>query len=315
MTMAGPRARVRDLVRSGAVVELSSLPPGSRVLDAVISDAGAASLDGAFHAGAGGAALVPVVLRSGARAMLRLAPVGSLGDPASVAETLERLRLAGVAIAPRLEGRGVIAGASWAVERALPGRRPAELTPGLATQVASACSRLPMVSGPPAAPVDDLRSIAAVLPDRAPTLEVMERQVVDGLQDLPAVLRHGDLWTGNVLVDRGALTGLVDWDASHPAGAPGADLLQLVAADARRRAHQSLGQAFLDRPWRFSMFTAVAADYWAACDLAPSADALDAVGVAWWATEVGGTLKRFPRRATDAHWLEANVDTVLARFP
>lgn len=314
MTVAGPRARVRDALRSGALVELSSLPAGSRVLDAVTSDAGAVALDGAIHVGAGGAVLVPVVLGSGTRAVLRLAAAGTAGDPASVADTLERLRLAGVALAPRLQGRGQVAGASWAVEQALRGQRPSELTPALARQIATACAGFPPAVGPPSAPVDDLDHVAACLPDRAGAIRAIAQEVVGGLRDLPAVLRHGDLWTGNVLVDQGELTGLVDWDASHPVAAPGADVLQLVASEGRRRARHSLGQAFVDRPWRSAMFTAVVADYWSALGLDPGAVVLDAVGIAWWATEVSGTLKRFPERAADEQWLDANVDAVLARF-
>jgi hypothetical protein len=314
MTMAGPRARVREVLRGGALVELSSLPAGARVLDAVMGAAGATSLDGAFIAGAGGAALVPVIARSGMRGMLRLAPTDTTGDPAPVADTLERLRVAGVTVAPRLEARGHDAGASWTVEHALPGRRPTELTPRLAEQIASACARFPTDDGPPTAPADDLARIATCMPDRSTALGVVPRAVENGLAGLPGILRHGDLWTGNVLVDRGTLSGLVDWDACHPAGAPGADILQLVAVEARRRARQSLGDAFLARPWRSSTFTSVAAAYWAACGLHPGPEALDALGAAWWATEVSGTLKRFPQRADDAQWLDANVDPVLARF-
>jgi aminoglycoside phosphotransferase (APT) family kinase protein len=131
------------------------------------------------------------------------------------------------------------------------------------------------------------------------------------LRGLPAVHRHGDLWSGNLLVDRGRLAGLVDWDAAHPLGVPGSDLVQLLATDARRRAHQPLGQAFVARPWRSTAFRKATAGYWTATGTAPEARLLDAAGLAWWATEVHHTLVRLPHRAADERWITTNVDAVL----
>jgi hypothetical protein len=46
----------------------------------------------------------------------------------------------------------------------------------------------------------------------------------------------------------------------------------------------------------------------------PSEAVLDAVGIAWWASEVAGTLARLPHRAADPSWLRSNVDAVLDRI-
>ncbi len=132
------------------------------------------------------------------------------------------------------------------------------------------------------------------------------------LQEVPAVMRHGDLWTGNLLVSRGRLCGVIDWDASDPAAVPGSDLLQLVAGEIRRRARASLGTAFLMQPWRTDLFTKVAAPYWSEIELEPTPQLLDLVGIAWWATEAHGTLARLPHRAADRGWVESNVEAVLS---
>ena len=63
------------------------------------------------------------------------------------------------------------------------------------------------------------------------------------------MLRHGDLGRQLLVGVEDGLSGLVDWDAAHPAAVPGADLLQLVATEFRRGEH-ALGPAFLSRPWR-----------------------------------------------------------------
>ena len=181
----------------------------------------------------------------------------------------------------------------------------------LVRQAAVACSRLPLSHGVPTAPVDDLLGAAAVLPRYAADLRRLADRLRSRLDGIPAVQRHGDLWTGNLLVDRGRLTGIVDWDAAHSSGVPGADLVQLVATDLRRRRRLPLGRAVLEHPWRASRFTAITAAYWWALDIAPRTALLDVAGIAWWASEIHHTLVRFPKRLTDERWVAENVAAVL----
>jgi Phosphotransferase enzyme family len=309
------RGSVRAALRGGALVELSSAESGARVLDVVAQAAGVSVFGRGFHAGAGGAMLVRGSVADGSGAVLRVARAGSAGDPAALADTLERLSRERVAFAPRLYARGKTAGASWLAEAALPGRRPTHATGSLTQQVADLCASFPRSDRPPTATAADLAAIAAALPDRAGPIGRVSSDVSDPLRTLPSVLRHGDLWAGNLLVDRrGRLSGLVDWDAAHPAAVPGTDLLQLVATEFRRKAHRALGPAFLARPWRLPEFGEATARYWSAVGIRPDDDLLGVVGIAWWATEVHGTLARLPHRATDERWVETNVDRVLTRL-
>jgi hypothetical protein len=308
----GVRARLRTALRAGALVEIGSRAGTRRVLDAAGTAAGAVRLGGRIHVGAGGTVLVPARLADGSRGILRVARAGAPGDPARLADTLERLAKAGVPLAPRLLGRGLVAQASWLAEQALPGRRPARASADLVGQVAEACARFPRSDDRPTAPIDDLLGAARLLPERAPAFTRLSSELAPALRELPAVLRHGDLWAGNVLVDRDRLVGLIDWDAVHPLGVPGSDLVQLVATDARRRAHQHLGDAFLGRPWRAPSFRRATAGYWTAMGTAPKPALLESAGVAWWASEVHHTLVRLPHRATDERWIATNVDPVLA---
>jgi hypothetical protein len=309
------RGSVRAALRGGALVELASAEPGARILDAVAEAAGVRVPGRAFHAGAGGALLVRGFLADGSAVVLRVARAGSAGDPSALADTLERLGRDRVPLAPRLYARGTTAGASWLAEAELQGRRPTHANDSLTRQVAELCASFPRENGAPTATADDLAAVAAALPERAGEIGALSSEVSVHLQTVPSILRHGDLWTGNLLVDRrGRLSGIVDWDAAHPAAVPGADLLQLVATEFRRREHHALGPAFLARPWSRAEFAEVAAGYWRAMGMRPDDELLGAVGIAWWAAEVHGTLARLPHRAADARWVETNVDRVLARL-
>jgi hypothetical protein len=258
--------------------------------------------------------LVRATLVDGTAALLRVGRAGTPADPAHVADELERLAAAGVPLAPRLLDKGAFAGASWIAEMALPGTRPARASAELVRQVAAACARFPRFAGPPTALVEDVEQAAALLPEHRPRLRRLAGDLATRINGFPAVLRHGDLWTGNLLVDRGRLTGMIDWDAAHPAGVAGADLVQLLATDARRRAHRSLGAAFVTRPWRSPAFRRATAHYWDAIGEAPQVGLLDLAGIAWWASEVHHTLARLPHRAADEHWVAANVDAVLVNL-
>jgi hypothetical protein len=308
----GLRGGLRAAIRSGALVELTSIAPGERVLDAVVGAAGGRLLGHEVYPGSGGSLIVRVALADGAPAVLRLARSGTPGDPARLGDTLEQLERIGVALAPRLLRRGETAGASWTLEQTLPGSRPTHLTWALAGQVAEALAALPHSNGGPLALLEDLDEIAARVASRAGRVQRLAIDLATAVSDLPAVLRHGDLWLENVLVDRGKLSGFVDWDAAHPAGVPGADLLQLVATEQRRRARRPLGTAFLSMPWRSEAFERSSAGYWRTVGIEPSPRLLELAGLGWWAVEIRWTLTRLPHRAADERWLEANVDPVIA---
>jgi hypothetical protein len=204
---------------------------------------------------------------------------------------------------------GVTLGISWTVESLLPGRRPDRVSPALANQVATMLARFPRADGPPTSLAEDLSVIARLAPTRATRITPIVAAF--GTPDLPAVVRHGDLWAGNLLVGRGSLTGVIDWDAWHPRAVPGADLLELFASTERLRARRPLGVVFRGRPWRSQAFVELSRAYGRALELSPSEATWDVVGVAWWAAKVAGTLRRLPERGADEGWLAEIVDPVL----
>jgi aminoglycoside phosphotransferase (APT) family kinase protein len=129
---------------------------------------------------------------------------------------------------------------------------------------------------------------------------------------VPAVVRHGDLWTGNLLAEGESLTGVIDWDAWHSDGVPGGDLMYLGVMDRARRTGRSSGQVWSDRPWRLPILRQAFIEYWSRLSLAPGEDRLEAAAVAGWAAQIASTLSRTPDLASTPRWFLRNVEPMLA---
>jgi len=292
-------------LRGGAVV-VPVAGEGRLRIDAVAAAAGMAAPVAAVRPIAGGLVLARGCLRDGTPVVLRAGPEGS--TPWRGQDVLAELHAAGVR-APRPVGAGRADGAEWAVETVLDGRAPRRVTPEVVQAVVRQLARFPQRPAPPAL-LDDLGAIGAALGDRA-DVAALARRLEAEVGGGPSVLRHGDLWRGNVLVSATGDAGLVDWDAARWGAVPGADLLQLLVTEERRRRRNSLGEAWSARPWRSEPWRRAARHYWDLLGLAPDEQLTTLAGIAWWAAEVAGTLRRYPERASDDRWLAANVDVVL----
>lgn len=290
------------MLLGGAVVELPATAGVPRVLDAAAGAAGAAFTEGSLHLSSSGSILARVRARD-AEAVLRVGVAGAPGDPARGAAALAHLSPITLPV-PRLLATGEAAGASWTLETALPGRRPPESSVEIARDAAGLCAALPPGNGPPAAPRRDLEVLATLLPERADVLRELAHSLRGVLREMPSVLRHGDLWIGNLLVEADRLSGVVDWDAWDPGAVPGADLLHLHATSRRIAERCELGEIWMRSPWRDEAYRSL---------LDPTAASIpgDVSAIAWWAGEVRGTVSRHPSRAVDERWLAVNVDAVL----
>jgi Phosphotransferase enzyme family len=300
----------RRFMLGGAVVEMSRTERPERVADAVAADAGVQLVERSLELGSDRAAVAHAHAGGGQKRILRLAPSGVSSDPAAAADALERLEAARVPDVPRLLGRGSVAGANWALESVLPGRRPRRLTRLLAKEVVTLCAALPVADGPPSALGEELTILADLLPDYATSFERANASFSAGGEQGFAVLRHGDLWSGNLLVHRARLGGVIDWDTWHPSSLPGIDVLHLFAVEERRRARLDFGRMWLQRPWRSERFKEFAGPYWRRFG-SPGRELLDVIGVAWWTCWATQALRRHPRLLQEPEWLRRNVDPVV----
>jgi hypothetical protein len=309
--VVGGRERARATMLGGALVQLVAGDPVTRIIDAASAAAGGPSRVARFTAGSGGSILTGLRLATGP-AMLRIGRRDDVSDPARGAAALQWLADAGVPSVPRPLESGQVAGARWTLESRLTGVRGGPLAEAMLLEVSRFCARLPVTSAPPTAFVDDLEQIAEAFPHHAQPIKAISTFIRPVLRTLPGITRHGDLWSGNVLLDRGRLSGVVDWDAWHPLGVPGTDLLHVLATDIALRSGRELGSVWRDAPWRSSAFQRLAAEYWPAVDVWPDAATLQAVGIAWWAGSVAHSIACDPTRVGDRRWSKLNVDDVLA---
>jgi hypothetical protein len=306
------RQRARAAMLGGALVQLTTGKPEMRVLDLAADAAGGISPVHAFEAGSGGSILARLPMRDGSEAMLRVGESGAASDPSRGGAALQWLAIAGIAGVPRAIGVGGSGRVRWTVESRLPGGRAGHLSDAMLRDVARFCAHLPATSASPTAPTEDIGRIAAAFPRHANLLATVSSFLRPVLRSLPAVTRHGDLWSGNILVERGSLAGIVDWDNWHRSAVPGTDLLHALAMDEALRSGRELGSVWLGAPWRSPGFQRITASYWPALDVWPDAPTLQAVGIAWWAGYVAHSIARDPTLVADARWTGLNVDDVLA---
>lgn len=298
-------------LRGGAVVELAREPGAPRVLDAAPRAAGVSTRLARFHIGSGGQIVARALLDTGQNAVLRVARAGSPADPARQASALERLAPLEIAHVPHPLGQGYAGLTSWTAESRLAGRPPAALSPSLVAAVGEFCLRLPRAARPPEAFAADMSALVRHLPRLADDLLELEARTAPVIADLPSVLRHGDLWRGNLLVDHERLIGVVDWDTWHPDGVPGTDLLHLVAFARALATRRSLAEVLSQRPWEDELFAVATRRYWTEMGFHPSRDILEAIAVASWAGHTVANLDRYPESVSDDVWLGQHVKPLL----
>lgn len=304
---------LRHFLYGGVLLELVAPGAAPSVLHRAIEAAGARMEPGSFKPGSDQAA-VARVSRGDGQAILRIAPGGTASDPARAAAALYELQQHVPGTIPRVLGRGNTADASWVLESLVPGRPATRLQRLLFAEVVRFCAQLPVSGGPPTALSDDLKVLGRALPGKQRTIDLVMRRSKPLVAHLPGVVRHGDLWRGNLMVHRGRLTGVIDWDAWHWSSVPGVDLLHLFATSSSHRGRRDVGELWLDAPWASDAFLKATQSYWQAVELFPDDEILQLTGLAWWAGWAATAISRHDRLLSDNDWVRRNIDSVLDRL-
>lgn len=304
------RGAVRGVLLSGAVA-IVGMTESRRMIDAVL-EAANGSIDGPLRFSGDGALRVRIATPDGP-AELRVVRRGTQRDPETAAAAMTRLAALDVPNVPRLLARGSLYDVAWSTESALPGVIPKALSARLADDVVSFCASLVAPGEPITSTVEALGGMGRLAPGRSDEIAALQRWASSIASGLPAVVQHGDLWIGNLLVADDRLTGVVDWDTWHPAGVPGADLLQVVAMQERRHTKEEPGDLLVRRIWETPAYRRLADRYWALLGVRPTPAQRALVAVDWWACQVASTLERpiRGRLADDASWRHRNIGQVL----
>lgn len=304
------RGAMRSLLLQGAVAELGAHgrpAPYERILQdsGTLSRRLEVSRDGSVRM---------FGTRHGQPVVVRMSVAGGQSDPARAAQALTLLAERRIDRVPVVLDAGQFGHVGWSVETRLRGRSPGRLNAEHWREVIDIMQQL--IS--PGRDSPDLASasiqLAALLPSHGSAIEQAVAPIAGHLHGMPSAIQHGDLFVDNLLVDRGRLTGIVDWGTWSSIGTPGVDLFELYTTSRRRRGPAEFVRELVSESWCSEEWRRLTASYWAGIGVEPNRPTLRAVATAWWVTSMTSLLARSDRThlASDRAWLAREVDGGLA---
>ncbi len=309
------RQRIRNSALGGVLAEFIRGERPKRVIDAVANAAGATSVGSGLRPSGDGSALGRLVLDDGSLAELRVARVGHTKDPTRGHEALRALAAADVPMVPRPIAAAVTAGAVWSTETVVEGEHVQTLSPDLLDEITTFLVGLPDGPADMRASDDQLSEVVEFFPEHAEAMGRAAEATRRWGASLPPVLLHGDMWLNNVFVNDGRLSGVFDWDTWHPAGLPGTDLLNFLAAEERSQRGRDIGPLLVADYWRSPEVVDVLRRYFGERGLTfPDMAGLAAIAVGWWSSRIYAALHRATRLIDDRAWVARNVDAGLAKI-
>lgn len=213
---------------------------------------------------------------------------------------------------------GICGLAEWSLERRLPGARP---RPSVDERLLADCMDF-LVALHSACPSDADGTtlleqaeviVGACLPEQAQIVRALAERLEDALADLPRGFGHGDFFHGNLLVDKGRLVGVVDWDAAGPSRLPFLDLLHLRLMSAREIADVDWGPLLVRDllPWARAGGGDLVRRYCQRSGLRVDRKQLEALVFAYWLNYASYQLRTHLHRLAQPPWIERNIHFVL----
>lgn len=249
-----------------------------------------------------GGGLHQIGTRHGRAVLLRLGSIETSGDPGRHYEALQAIIRPVVPAALATGTRDMV---RWTLEEFVGGRRVDTLTEAMIEQVSGFLCDLPRTTEP----ITAIESSASVLASvtTAADIKGVATIIDEATRSLPAVVAHGDLWSGNLLFHRGKLTGIVDWDSWLERAVPGTDLLHLRAEEIRRSGGMTYGDLVAEGFWARPDVAGLIGTYMHRFGIPWDGRLLPIIGWAWWLTSTAGALTRSPALAGDDEWMSKNV--------
>jgi len=218
-------------------------------------------------------------------------------------------------------GSGRTGLADWSADRRLPGRISIELSEAETEDALEFLVALFTAGGGELDPAL-MRNRAAVIAGACAEEDLQQTALRVGarldevLASVPRGFAHGDFWAHNLLVQRGHLAGVVDWDGAGPGRLPLLDLFHMRLSAQRERTRQYLGAALLDQ-----LLPALRAgdplvtSYCERIGMTAGEALLEHLAIAYWLDRVAFELRMFGDRAGRPLWMQENVHRVLERLP
>jgi aminoglycoside phosphotransferase (APT) family kinase protein len=240
----------------------------------------------------------------------------------------EAIRGALTALAPSPVGDRLVApiagdetgSVRWTLEPKVGGVRPRHFDARLRADCVEflvALHRTPVGRGGFAAPAEEAAALRPWLAHRErAVLERVSARLGRRLVDVARGWSHGDFWPGNLLVRRGRLAHVLDWDAAATDGLPLLDLLHLIAYGKRSLRRLPHGLRCVRALWPLAAAggSPDIRRYCAATATPADADTLEALAIAYWLGRVARDLRTFADRPHRPQWMADNVHRPLAEL-
>jgi hypothetical protein len=149
-------------------------------------------------------------------------------------------------------------------------------------------------------------------PGNAEVLRALGRQLDHSLAAVARGFAHGDFFAGNLLVEDGRLTGVLDWDAGGTGRMPALDLLHLQLTSERYGSDDDWGRAVVERllPSARGGGDPLLRRYCSELGLEAEPRLLEALVFAYWLEYAAYQLRTHLDRRRQPGWIAGNVDLV-----